>query len=345
MSRQWPTAAGDPVASGKLRSSPEDFRVYEDLGFEPDGDGEHAFLYLEKRELNTNDLAQRLSSLSGIHLRDISFSGMKDRNAVTRQWFSVRMAGKTEPNWQQLAEQGDVAVLDVARHRRKLKRGVHRSNLFSLVLRGLEGDRVSIETRLQYLRTHGAPNYFGEQRFGRSGSTLVQAESWMASGGRKISRNKRAMYLSVLRSQLFNSLLADRVNAGDWNRVLPGDTCILRGTRSQFTCEQPDADITRRCSTGDLHPALPLWGSGLDQLDEHLIERWSAVLQEQVGIGDFLISQGLELGQRSTRLIADDFCWQFCDDDSLQLEFRLGAGNYATALLAEFVQYAQPTAN
>ncbi|MEP5567537.1 MAG: tRNA pseudouridine(13) synthase TruD [Halioglobus sp.] len=345
MSGHWPTAAGDPVASGQLRSCPEDFRVYEELGFEPDGDGEHALLHLEKRELNTTDLAQRLSSLSGIHLRDISFSGMKDRNAITRQWFSVRMAGKTEPDWQQLASQGDVAVLNASRHRRKLKRGVHRNNYFSLVLRGLTGDPAIIEARLQQLRLRGAPNYFGEQRFGRDGSTLVQAKSWIASGGRRLSRNKRTLYLSVLRSQLFNSLLADRVNRGDWDQVLPGDTCILRGTRSQFSCEQVDTDIIERCRTGDLHPALPLWGLGIDQLNDALTERWWTVLRDQRDIGDFLIKQGLELGQRATRLIADDFCWQFCDDDTLQLEFRLGAGNYATALLAEFVQYDQPRAH
>ena len=340
MTASWPTAAGEPVAIGNLRSTPEDFRVYEDLGFEPEGEGEHVFLHLEKREVNTNDLAQRLSSLSGIHLKDISFSGMKDRNAVTRQWFSVRMAGKAEPRWQNLAEHGDVQVLAIQRHRRKLKRGVHRGNRFVLVLRELAGERAVIEARLQRIRDQGAPNYFGEQRFGRAGANLAQARSWMATGGRRISRNKRSLYLSVLRSQLFNSLLADRVNAGDWNQVLPGDTCILRGTRSQFVCEQPDDEISRRCATGDLHPALPLWGKGIDRSTPGPIDRWSMVLAQQADIGDFLIAEGLELGWRPSRLIPDDFCWQFCDDDSLQLEFRLSAGNYATALLAEFVRYA-----
>jgi tRNA pseudouridine13 synthase len=339
MAASWPFAAGEPVARGLLRAAPEDFRVYEDLGFEPEGEGEHVFLYLEKRQLNTNDLAQRLSSLSGIHLRDISFSGMKDRNAVTRQWFSVRMAGKPEPDWQALADQGDVQVKEVRRHRKKLKRGVHRGNRFRLVLRELEGEQSVIDKRLAHLRSHGAPNYFGEQRFGRNGSTLSQAQHWMASGGRKISRSKRSINLSVLRAQLFNSLLAQRVAAADWNRVQPGDTCILRGTRSQFRCEQPEADIVSRCAEGDLHPALPLWGKGIEAQSADLLEAWSQALGDDLAMGDFLISQDLELGWRATRLIPDDFCWQFCDDDSLQLEFRLGAGCYATALLGEFVQW------
>jgi len=90
---------------------------------------------------------------------------------------------------------------------------------------------------------------------------------------------------------MFNTLLADRVSAGDWNQVLPGDTCVLQGTRSQFTCEQADADIVQRCFVGDLHPALPLWGLGVEQLSASLLERWSDVLEQQAAIGDFLIHQ------------------------------------------------------
>ncbi len=333
MTSTWPAAAGEPVASGRLRVQPEDFRVDEILGFEPDGEGEHVFLHLEKRELNTQDLAQRISSLSGIHPRDIGFSGMKDRNAVTRQWFSVRMAGRPEPDWHAL-ESADVSLLAAFRHRRKLKRGVHRANAFRLVLRELEGDRDEIALRLQRLRQVGAPNYFGEQRFGRNGSTLAQARQWMDSGGRRLSRNKRSLYLSALRSRLFNLLLADRVQRGDWDRVLPGDTCILRGTRSQFRCDVVDETIERRAREGDLHPALPLWGRG-----EPVSARCREVLAGDGAACEFLEGAGLALDWRPTRLIPDDFCWQFCDDGSLQLEFRLGAGSYATALLAEFVRY------
>ena len=340
MTHAWSSAFGGPVASGRLRSIPADFTVHEELGFEPEGDGEHVFLHLEKTGLNTADLAQRLSTLSGIHLRDISFSGMKDRNAVTRQWFSVRMAGKPEPDWNGLAEVGDVSVLQVSRHRRKLKRGVHRGNRFRLVLRELAGDPAEIEARLQAIKAQGAPNYFGEQRFGRDGSNLEQAMRWIATGGRRISRNKRSLFLSVLRSQLFNLLLAERVARGDWNRVIAGDTCVLAGTRSQFICDQPDEDITVRCASGDLHPALPLWGRGVENLGGDAQARRQLAVQEFQAAADFLIAQGLDIDWRPSRLMADDFCWQFCDDDSLQLEFRLGAGSFATALLAEFVRYA-----
>ena len=63
-------------------------------------------------------------------------------------------------------------VLAVTRHQRKLRRGVHRGNRFTLVLRELQGERDALEQRLQQMRSAGVPNYFGEQRFGRNGSTL-----------------------------------------------------------------------------------------------------------------------------------------------------------------------------
>jgi tRNA pseudouridine13 synthase len=273
--------------------------------------------------------------------RDIGLSGLKDRNAVTRQWFSVGLAGRQEPDWQALEAAGDVQVLATGRHQRKLRRGVHRANRFSLVLRDLQGDRALLEERLQRLQCDGAPNYFGEQRFGRDGSTLQQAERWISSG-RKTTRAKRSLYLSALRSYLFNTLLAARVKAAQWNTVLPGDVCMLQGSRSLFTCEQADAEIVDRAASGDIHPGLPLWGRGPSSAGGERARQQAEELAPHLEICEFLEAAGMEMGWRAARLLADDFCWQFCDDGSLQLDFALGAGSYATALLAELVQLQQP---
>jgi len=340
MITHWPRAWGDPAASACIRSAAEDFVVSEELGFEPSGEGEHVFLHLQKRGLNSMDLVQRVSRLSGVPPRDIGISGLKDRNALTRQWCSVGLAGRAEPDWQGLEQAGDVQVLAVARHLRKLRRGVHRSNRFTLRLRELSGDRPALEQRLQLLRAAGVPNYFGPQRFGRDGSTLAQARRWMESGGRRISRNERGLYLSALRAFLFNTLLADRVEAGNWNTVLAGDVCMLQGSRSLFTCEEVDAAIRERAQIGDIHPGLPLWGRDSAGADGARREPAGALAAHR-DVCDFLENAGLELAWRPTRTLVDDFCWQFCDDGSLQLDFALGAGAYATALLAELVQYKE----
>ena len=335
-----PPAWGDPPGRAIIRSCPEDFMVTEQLGFEPSGEGEHVFLYVQKRNLNSADLQQRIADLAGVPPRDIGLSGLKDRNAVTRQWFSVGMAGRTEPDWQTLQSAGDVQVLAVERHLRKLRRGVHKANRFTLVLRELRGDRVALEQRLQLLCDEGVPNYFGEQRFGRQGSTLEQARRWLSSG-RKITRNKRGLYLSALRSYLFNRLLAERVEAGSWNTVLNGDVCMLQGTRSLFTCEQVDDDIRARAASGDIHPGLPLWGRGTSPAGLERARQQAESLKEDLDICEFLESAGLELSWRPARMLADDFCWQFCDDGNLQLDFSLGAGSYATALLAGLVRFKE----
>jgi tRNA pseudouridine13 synthase len=340
MSLAWPTGWGEPPGSALIRCQPEDFLVSEQLGFELSGEGEHCFLRLQKRQLNTLELVQRLAALSSVSPRDIGYSGLKDRNAVTQQWFSVGMAGRIEPDWQAMEVAGDVQVLAIGRHSRKLKRGVHRANRFTLILRDLTGEPAALEQRLRTLREEGAPNYFGEQRFGRYGSTLDQARRWMR-GGRRISRDKRSLYFSALRAYVFNRMLAQRVDRGDWNTVLPGDVCLLHGTRSLFSCDEVSDDIRTRAASGDVHPGLPLWGRG--DVDCRFGEQQAQCLDECRDICDFLESSGLELAWRPTRLLPDDFCWQFCDDDTLRVEFSLGAGCYATALLAEFVQYKEGT--
>lgn len=336
-------AWGEPGCRAVIRAQPEDFIVCEQLGFDPSGEGEHVFLHVEKRLLNTHELLDRVSQHSEVALRDIGFCGMKDRNAVTRQWISVGMAGKPEPDWSLLEKTAEIKILEIGRHARKLKRGVHRGNRFSLRLTKLDGARDDLEIRLHKVASQGVPNYFGEQRFGRSGQTLVQARQWMRSPGRKLTRTKRGFFLSALRSHVFNELLAARVREGNWNRISGGEMCMLQGSRSQFVCEESDPSILERCKQGDLHPGLPLWGKGQAAVSGNILRKQtaqhSAWLADVREICEFLESQGLELAYRSARLMADDFCWQFCDDGSLQLEFTLGPGGYATSVLAELVNY------
>ncbi|MCB1679743.1 MAG: tRNA pseudouridine(13) synthase TruD [Halioglobus sp.] len=338
MTPQWPRAHGAPCASAVLRQCPEDFVVSEELGFEPAGEGEHVFLYVQKRQLNSMDLVQAIAVLAQVAPGAIGLAGLKDRNAVARQWFSVGLAGRAEPNWRELERDGDVEVLAATRHLRKLRRGVHRANRFALTLREVRGDRAALEQRLARVRERGVPNYFGPQRFGRDGATLQQARQWMRSG-RRVTRSRRGLYLSALRAFLFNTLLGERVASGQWQTVLPGDVCLLQGTRSLFTCERPDAGVSERAQRGDVHPGLPLWGAGASRAGSDRARLQAQVLEPHRAICVFLERQSVAMGWRAARVLADDFCWQFCDDGSLRLDFALGAGSYATALLAELVQY------
>jgi tRNA pseudouridine13 synthase len=331
----WPRTFGAPHAVASLRVSPEDFRVDEQLGFAPDGEGEHALLQIQKRNRNTSDVARLLARHAGVRERDVSFGGLKDRNAVTTQWFSVWLPGRETPDWSPI-ESDDLRVLVSARHRRKLQRGTLQGNAFEIVLRNVEGDREELEHRLHTVAQRGVPNYFGEQRFGRDGGNLAKAVE-MFNGRRVKDRELRSLFLSAARSFLFNEVLAVRVQDGSWQKVLPGEAVMLAGKHSFFMCEQPDEEIERRLTAGDIHPSGPLWGKG--ELPTHGVAR---ALEEWAVAGQLLFTEGLakaDLRQerRALRLPVTDLNCEWSAQADLRLRFSLPSGSYATAVLRELV--------
>ncbi|MFQ5645181.1 MAG: tRNA pseudouridine(13) synthase TruD, partial [Thiogranum sp.] len=210
-----PRAYGDTLGPATIRTQPEDFRVTEIPLVTPDGAGEHCWLYIRKRNSNTPWVAGQLAGFAGVSPRAVSYAGMKDRHAVTEQWFSVQLPGKADPDWQAI-DNDDFQVLEAKRHSRKLKTGALRGNRFRLLLRGVVADPARVQARLEQLR-RGVPNSFGPQRFGRQGENLVQAERLLARPKARVSRNKRSIWLSAVRSALFNRVLTARIEAGNWN--------------------------------------------------------------------------------------------------------------------------------
>ena len=332
----WPRAFGQPEAHGRIRSCPEDFRVDEELGFEADGEGEHLLVHLRKRNRNTDQVARQLARHADVRARDVSYCGLKDRVAVTTQWFSIWLPGKPDPDWSSL-EDDDVQILTQARHRRKLPRGALRANHFTIVLRDIEGDHGALEQRLAALLEKGVPNYFGEQRFGRGGSNLLSAQN-MFAGRRVKDRHLRGLYLSAARSFLFNEVLAARIADNSWNQVLLGEALMLTGSRSYFIAEKLDDEINRRHAEADVQSSGPLWGRGAlpPQLDAQTLE--ITVLAEQGVYREGLEKAGLKQERRVLSLSLADLQWQWVDKHkSLQLTFSLPSGCYATSVLRELL--------
>lgn len=336
----WRRAHGAVVGSGVIRAENADFQVTEQLGFEPGGGGEHAWLLVEKNGLTTHDLVQRVARLANVPRRDVGLSGLKDRNAITRQWLSVQLAGRADPDWG-LLEDDQVRVIETQRHPRKLRRGVHTANVFRLKVSALTGDVGALETRLTAVRSGGVPNYFGPQRFGRRGRTLSQALAWARGGGVRLRRTERSLYLSALRSYLFNVLLDHRVASGNWESVDNGDVCILDGSRSLFVNDGSESNIDERARRFDLHPGLPLWGSGERPGGAEVLAEQDEQLTAFADVCRFLEAERVELAHRPARVMPDDFSWEFCDDGVLRLAFSLAVGSFATALLREVVDFKE----
>jgi tRNA pseudouridine13 synthase len=333
---ELPAAHGTPPVRGLLRAVPEDFEVEELLGFEPDGAGGHALLRVEKRGANTGWVASQLARAAGVDVRDVGWSGRKDRNAVTRQAFTLPWPA-AEPVDRCLEWAGEgYRVLGAALHGRKLRPGSHRANRFRLRVRDLDGDVSALAGRLLAIARHGAPNYFGPQRFGRGAANLGRAVEWARSGRAPRERAARGFALSSARSLLFNAVVAARVRAGSWNRLLEGEAAMLDGRRSYFLAGTPDDTLAARCGAMDVHPSGPLWGRGRSPAAGPALAVETEALADEAGLRRLLEEQGLEHERRSLRLPVRALEWTL-DGTVLSMDFELPRGAFATAVLHELL--------
>jgi tRNA pseudouridine13 synthase len=341
---EWAYASGIPQSHAHIKTHCNDFLVTEDLGYEPCGEGEHVYLDITKTDTNTDFLARSIAKLAGVPVKQVNYSGLKDRRGITRQWFGVHLPGKAavvDPDWQ-LLQSPEVRLHQVVRHLRKLKTGVHQGNFFAIRLRNIKASDA-LEQKLTIISEQGAPNYFGDQRFGHHGGNLGLALSMM-QGKRIKDRFKRGMALSSVRSYLFNQLLSQRVHDGSWLQAAVGERCMFSDGFSQFdACEPTDlASVQQRIDTGDLAPTGVMAGrvgnppvTPASVYEAQILEPW----QPWIGA---LVEQDLTAQRRSLRLWPKDFSWRWGEDDVLELNFHLMRGSYATALVREITQAEQP---
>lgn len=331
-----PRAFGGAPLSGVLRTTPEDFFVDEDLGFAPDGAGEHVFVRVEKRGANTDFVAKELARFAGIRPEAVSYAGLKDRHAVTRQTFSIHLPGKADPNWSALSH-AEFRVLEAVRHGRKLQRGALKGNRFRIVLRDVEGDHDVAERIVESIRSQGVPNYFGEQRFGREAANVGKALAMFK--GRHVQRHERSLLLSAARSQLFNTVLAERVERGNWNRPLDGEVWMLAGTHSIFGPEPLTPELRARLDHGDIAPTGPMWGAGELRTRDVVAELENAVVLRFPELAAGLAANGLRQERRSLVLHPRELAIRWLRETGTELSFYLNSGAYATVLLREIFNY------
>ncbi|ART80913.1 tRNA pseudouridine(13) synthase TruD [Oceanisphaera avium] len=334
---EWAYLHGEPSAYGGLKRTPEDFKVREDLGFAPCGEGEHIFLNIRKRGQNTQWIARELARVAKVTQREVSWAGLKDRHAVTEQWFGVHLPGKAEPDFSSL-ENSDVQILARARHNKKLKIGALKGNWFELVITDLS-HTADLETRLNAIASRGVPNYYGDQRFGHHFGNITHARAMF--NGRKVKdRTKRSLYLSAARSYLFNLAASHRLSAGLGEQLLAGDCLMLAGTQSFFTINEDnplDATLQARFASDDVRLSAPLWGRSRLPSIETAAQLELSALAEHADLCQGLENQGLKQERRPLLLKPQQLTWQLAED-RLCLAFWLPAGSYATSVVRELVK-------
>lgn len=341
--------------SAKLKKQAEDFIVEENISIEFSGEGEHCWLYIKKRGCNTDWVAQQLARYCGVKKMAVSYAGLKDRHAVTSQWFSVQLPGLPTPDWADFeltfnsrvlapvpvatGSEENIEVLQCFRHNKKLQRGALKSNAFKITLSELNNisDETfeSLKQRCEEISVSGVPNYFGSQRFGRNNNNLNQAIKLFSRPGLRLSRHKRSMYLSAARSWLFNSILSERVQRHVWDKRLAGDVFMLDGKSACFK-DDANEDLNSRLNRNEIHPTAILWGEGdtMATLDAAVLE--SKIIDQFPVYRDGLISARLQVQRRACRVIPGQLtsCRQ---GENFIVSFTLPSGSYATVVLGEIV--------
>jgi len=308
MMQRWPRASVSTPSGARCKVFPEDFEVSELPSVTPTGAGEHLLVRVQKVDMTTTDAARALAGHFGVDSGSVGYAGMKDKRAVARQWLSVRTSEAVDDGLKVPVADGSLTVLTSGRHERKLRPGQLLGNAFRIRLRDVEGN--GWRDALPRLAAEGAPNYFGPQRFGRD--NFEQARSWLPERRRRrVSRFRQGLYLSVLRSYLFNEVLAARVRDGTWKEPLCGDV---------VECGWPSG---------------PLWGRGRLATRGPVAELEEAAVAGLADIRDGLEHAGLTQERRPLGLKPLDFEWEVEPAGSLLLGFSLPPGAYATSLLRE----------
>ena len=321
-----------PKQTALLKAECADFVVKENLGYSMAGEGEFVAVRVRKTDANTLFVGEKLAQFAGISARNMSYAGLKDRRAVTEQWFSLQMPGKTTPDFGDFQLEG-IEILEVTRHNRKIRTGSLDGNYFDILLRNaIENDDLKV--RLENLSKFGFPNYFTEQRFGRDGHNLTQALRWAKGEIQVKDRKKRSFYLSAARSEVFNLVVSERLKQGVANRVLPNDIVQLSGSHSWFVAdEKEDLDVLQlRLEQGDLQLTAPLIG----ETAQPACSLENDIVQQHQDIVNLMKQERLKPARRPLLMKPKDFNWQF-EETGLRLKFYLPAGSYATALVRELV--------
>ncbi|MDT8428633.1 MAG: tRNA pseudouridine(13) synthase TruD [Pseudomonadales bacterium] len=334
-------AYGRPRIIAGFKQVPEDFQVEEELGFGPSGKGEHLFVQVRKTALTSKDVLERLSQYFQVSQTNIGYAGMKDKQGVCSQWFSICLPGRLTPDLLGLNAAG-LEVLAHGLNHRKLRQGTHKANHFSIRLRGVHDPDHELEQRLHWISQKGVPNYYGEQRFGRSGENLSRARA-LFEGRLKCSRYQRGILLSAARAAIFNRILDARVAAANWQTWLPGDVLNLQGSRSVFASGEQDDGFTLRLEQGDIHVTGALWGRGEPASSFQAGELERAVASELLDLCRGLEAFGLQQDRRSLCLPVQGLECSTESNADLILRFSLPPGGYATAVLRELFQYRQDT--
>lgn len=337
--RPLPRGTSAGFFAGRYKVTPEDFEVEEVPAYTPSGRGDHVWMWIEKRGLSTLDLLHELAAAVGCDERALGIAGLKDAQAVSRQWVSLEHADEARCG----EAQGErFRVLHTARHGNKLRMGHLRGNRFGVVLRGTGPDDLErARSALAELERLGVPNYFGEQRFGKRGANLQKGLDVLRGNARafaaRMPRRVFGLVISAVQSEVFNRVVAARRERV--HELLPGDLAFLHKNGAVFAVE----DLAReqvRAERFELSPSGPMPGPEMPapggeplRLEQEALAALD-LTPEAFAALPFRLGRG---ERRPLRVPVEEPRAEAVDGGGLRLSFTLPRGAYATAVLRELL--------
>jgi len=322
-----------PGLGGRIKARPEHFAVEEIPLYEASGEGPHLYLTIRRSGLTTRQVVDDLAKRFKQSPDAVGYAGLKDKQAVTTQVFSLPVT-LSEAEARSLGREAPWEILTVSRHQNKLKVGHLLGNRFTIVLSEAQGGLTEAAAIAERLKVTGLPNYFGEQRFGEGGDNPAEALKILKSG-RKGRGWRDKFLMSALQSLIYNYYLSLRINGGLFQTVLTGDVCKKYATGGLFTSEDGTVE-TERLAAGELTHTGPIFGSKMMRAKDaagELEDRALAGLElseeeaARTGSGD----------RRANRLLIPDLSVSQ-NAEGLVFTFALPKGAYATSVMREFLR-------
>jgi tRNA pseudouridine13 synthase len=349
-------AAVDHVHFSKNSS---DFVVSEIPLYEFSGGGEHFILHVRKKDLTTWEMLHIFSEICGIKIRDFGYAGLKDKEGMTTQYLSIhKNYAKAFENF----SHPNIKILNATYHNNKIKTGHLKGNRFFIRLKKtLSVDAAKLSSACKKIALQGYPNYFGYQRFGKSGDNFQLGKE--ALEGKKRERNPKLknFLISAYQSELFNRWLAKRVaiskyfedfnqselqNALKWDKesikeiseepqffkILKGDICHHYPHGKAFLCSNLSAETARFCAkeisvAGFLAGSRALRSEGMAaEIEREIFSEAEVFLDKMDGSHRFAWS------------FAEDFEYVYKEENAwFEMNFTLPKGSYATVVLEEIL--------
>jgi tRNA pseudouridine13 synthase len=329
---------------GYIREKPEHFLVEEIPLYDPSGEGNHLYVNITKKNLTTKEVQVKIAGLFGQSETLVGFAGLKDKNAVTTQTFSInleRLDKKfAEGIKEKIEENLPVTVNWTKLHKNKLRAGHLLGNKFEILVTGLDIDvKEALERAskiVDNLKSGGMPNFYGPQRFGIDGRNIEKGLRIIKGESKVQNKWMRKFLVSSYQSYLFNLYLTRRIELGKFGCLMEGDIAKKHETGGLFEVEDAEAEQPR-FDKHEISFTGPIYGVKMWDAKKESGKLEDKVLGESEIAMENFEKLKIEGTRRLGRLIIPDLKAD-SKPEGILVTFTLPKGGFATTILREIMK-------